>query len=257
MPKIIDIIGALEEKAPLALQESYDNCGLQTGDPSRECTGVILCVDPTPDVVMEAVQSGCNLVVSHHPLIFRGLKRITGATPVEKAVELSIRHGVAVYSLHTCLDNAPEGVSRRMAAMLGLEEVEALDAESGAGAVGTLSSPMRCEDFLREVKRVFGAPVVRHSAFEGHGIIRRVALCGGAGGSLLPLAVAAHADVMVTADVRYHDFADFGGRILIADIGHFESEHCTTGIFTDIITKKFPNFAVRDSHVESNPVNYM
>lgn len=257
MPKIIDIIEALEEKAPLGLQESYDNCGLQTGDPSAECTGALLCVDPTPAVIREASERGCNLVVSHHPLIFRDLKHITGATPVEEAVALSIRNGVAVYSLHTCLDNAPEGVSRRMAAMLGLGAVEALDAASGAGAVGTLHSPMESADFLRELKRVFGTPAIRHSAVSAGRTVSRVALCGGSGASLLPLALTAKADAMVTADVKYHDFADYGGRILIADIGHFESEHCTIGIFADIITKKFPNFAVRDSHVESNPVNYM
>lgn len=257
MPKISDIIGALEEYAPLVLQESYDNCGLQTGDASRECTGAMLCVDPTPAVIAEAAAAGCNLVVSHHPLIFRGLKRLTGSTPVEQAVELSIRHGVAVYSLHTCLDNAPAGVSRRMAGMLGLERVEALDAASGGGAVGELAEPLAAEDFLREVKRVFGAPVVRHSVADGSRMVSRVALCGGSGAPMLPAALACGADAMVTADVKYHDFADFGGRILIADIGHFESEQCTTGIFTDIITKKFPNFAVRDSHVESNPVNYM
>ncbi len=257
MPKISDIIGALEEFAPLSLQESYDNCGLQTGDASRECTGVMLCVDPTPGVIAEAASAGCNLVVSHHPLIFRGLKHITGSTPVERAVEYSIRNGVAVYSLHTCLDNAPSGVSRRMAEMLGLTQVTALDCESGAGAVGQLAEPLAAVDFLSEVKRAFGARVVRHSVPDGSRMVSRVALCGGSGASMLPAAVACGADAMVTADVKYHDFADYGGNILIADIGHFESEHCTIGIFTDIITKKFPNFAVRDSHVESNPVNYM
>lgn len=260
-PRIADIIGAIEASAPRSLQESYDNSGLQTGDPSAVCTGVMLAVDPVPAVIAQAQASGCNLVVTHHPLLFKGLKSITGSNPVEQTVIAAIRAGIAVYSAHTSLDRAPGGVSHRMAEMLGLKHIEPLEADEadtaiGLGAVGTLPHALTEAGFIQLVKSTFGSPVARHTRLTSREI-RKVALCGGSGSSLLPLAIAEGAQAMITSDTRYHDFVDYADRILIVDIGHFESERCSKSIFRAIITEKFPNFAHLYDATENNPINYM
>ena len=260
-PRIADIIGAIEASAPRSLQESYDNSGLQTGDPSAVCTGVMLAVDPVSAVIAQAQASGCNLVITHHPLLFKGLKSITGSNPVEQTVIAAIRASITVYSAHTSLDRAPGGVSRRMAEMLGLTYIEPLEADEadtaiGLGAVGSLPNALTETRFIQLVKSTFGSPVARHTRLTSREI-RKVALCGGSGSSLLPLAIAEGAQAMVTADTRYHDFVDYADRILIVDIGHFESERCSKSIFRAIITEKFPNFAHLYDATENNPINYM
>ena len=260
-----DIARELESAVPLCLQEGYDNCGWQVGDPDAPCTGVMICVDPVPDRITEAVAAGCNLLVSHHPLLFHGLKRITGDTLVQQAVMAAIANGVSVYSLHTALDNAsdPWGVSLEMARMLGLTDVTPLDADSGAGAIGEVSLDVMLDlsGFVAKVKEVFGSPVVRVSdplkaPCRSSGI-RRVALCGGSGSSLIDRAVGAGADIMLTSDVSYHRFADYAGKIQLVDIGHFESEQCTKSILYRIISQKFPNFVAKLSQQESNPITYL
>lgn len=259
-PTIGDVVGCLEAYAPRSLQESYDNCGLTLGDASRRCSGVMLTVDVSPEVVAEAVAEGCNLIVAHHPVIFHGLKSITGASLQERAIIDALRADVAVYSCHTSLDNAPGGVSHRIASMLGLEEVEVLDpradATTGSGVVGNLPEPMTGLRLVEKVKATFGSPAVRCSRFDMRRPIRRVALCGGAGGFLLPKAVAAGAQAMINSDTRYHDFLDFGDRLLIVDIGHHESENCTKDIFYHVIKEKFPIFAVRYADADENPIKY-
>lgn len=260
-----DVARVLEDAAPLCLQEGYDNCGWQVGDPEAECTGVMICVDAVPARVDEAVAAGCNLIVSHHPLLFHGLKRITGDTLVQQTVMAAISQGVAVYSLHTALDNAPDpwGVSLEMARVLGLTDIRPLDAESGAGAIGEVaeSSMLDLAGFVSKVKDVFHSPVVRCSdpskAPCTASQIRRIALCGGSGSSLIDRAVEAGADLMLTSDISYHKFVDYAAKIQLADIGHFESEQGTKSILYRIISQNFPNFVAKLSREESNPITYL
>ncbi len=256
-----DIISAINNYAPLSLQEKWDNSGVQLGDVTAPCRGVLLCVDVTEQVVAEAARRGCNLIVSHHPLLFKGLRNITGSTPVERAVIAAIRGGITVYSGHTSLDSAPGGISHCMVRMLGARfesvlEPSAPGAETGLGAVAVFETPLNEDAFVRLVKDTFGSSVCRCSRPAGRNI-ERLALCGGSGGEFIPRAVASGAQAYLTSDVRYHDFVDHGGDIFIVDIGHYESESCAKQIFYRIISEKFPNFAVYYSQTEQNPINYL
>ncbi len=263
MPTLQDIVGAIESFACPGLQESWDNTGWQltpTPPATTECTGVLVCLDVTPERIDEAVTSGCNLVISHHPLIFKGLKSITGATPAEQSVIRALGAGVAVYSSHTALDSASAGVSHELGVMLGLSDMEVLAPGSvpgtGLGVVGTLDPPLSVEGLIARVKEVYGSPIVRRTAGTGSDTIGRVALCSGSGGEFITTAASLGADAYITSDVRYHDFLDHGREILIVDTGHYESEKCTKSIFSRIISEKFPNFAVRMPQSEHNPVSY-
>lgn len=360
------IISVLEAFAPVALQESYDNCGLILGSALDECRGALLTVDCTEAVVDEAIARDCNLIIAHHPLIFKGIRRLNGRTDQERTVLKAVRNNIAVYACHTCLDSAPGGVSQRMAGMLGLESVAPLEqpqgkllkltayvpeadadslrlaladagageignydfcsytvngigrfrAKSGAnpyvgeigeihseneecvqvvlpawrrgaverallqthpyeepayefitldnapvmtglGAVGILTEPVTPAQLVAKVKETFGSPVARCSAYPSDSQIRRVAVCGGSGASLIGRAIAAGAQSIVTSDVKYHDFVDYAGDILIIDIGHHESENCAKSIFFDIISEKFPKFALWYAKADVNPINYL
>lgn len=260
--KVGDIIDAIEAVAPPSLQEGWDNTGLLVGYREADCRGVMLCVDVTPDIILEALEAGCDMIVSHHPLIFKGLKRLNGDGRVERSVELAVKRGVAVYCCHTSIDNAPGGVSRVMAKRLGVDGREVLSPQTGGGGntglgvVGCFSEPLTATDFVERVKRSFGSPVARCSRCPEGGITR-VAMCGGSGSEFIADAVAAGAQAYITSDTRYHDFVDYGEKIFIVDIGHFESEECTKEIFYQIITEKFPNFAVCYSVIETNPISYL
>ena len=246
--KIREIADAIEQYAPLRLQEEWDNAGIQVGDPEADITGVLLCTDATEAVVAEAIDRGFNLVISHHPLIFHGLKKIMGRTPVERTVAMAIKHDITIYSAHTNMDSAWQGVSFRMADKLGMTNVRLLDANdvspygeqaystAGCGVIGDIE-PMPAKEMLQKAKAAFEVGAVRYSG-DGDTIVSRVALCGGAGGFLLDKAVEQGAQLYVTADMRYHDFLDWHQRIVVADIGHYESEHFTKEIFLEIIQKK-------------------
>ena len=255
-----EIIDALARVAPLSLQESWDNSGLQVGDISQPCTGVMLALDPTPEVVSEAVAQGCNMVLTHHPLLFRGLKCLAGATRVEQAVIAAVRAGVVVCSWHTALDSAPAGVSYEMARRLGATVYAPLSpsptGNGGLGVIARLPAPMSADAFVAKVKSAFGSHPYRCSAVPD-GVISRIAICGGSGGEFIANAINARVQAFITADVRYHDFVDHGNDIFIVDIGHFESENCAKDIFYHVITEKFPNFAVCYSELEINPINYL
>lgn len=265
MPTLQDIVGAIESFAHPGLQESWDNTGWQltpTTPAATECTGVLVCLDVTPERVDEAAASGCNLIVSHHPLIFRGLKSITGATPSERTVLSAIGRGIAVYSSHTALDSASLGVSHELGRLLGLTSMEVLsqgrEPGTGLGVLGRFQLPMERAEFIARVKEVYGSPVVRVTGGpDGVTAISRVALCSGSGGEFITLARTLGAEAYITSDVRYHDFLDYGRDLLIVDTGHYESEKCTKSIFSRIISEKFPNFAVRMSQSEQNPVAYV
>ncbi len=367
MPSLSDIIKALEARVNPGFQESWDNSGWQVTPSGTgcECSGVMVAVDVTDAVITEATARGCNLIVSHHPLIFKPLRGLTGRTPSQRMAVRLIKEEIAVYSAHTSLDSMPGGVSAFLAAELGLSDVEVLvgrddtllkvvtfvphshvgnvmdaifaagaghigsydrcsfmaegrgtfrpvegsnpyvgnygedhtepeirleailrrhdrsavdqalraahpyeepaidyisleltDRSAGLGATGTLPTPLTETEFTELVKSVYGSPVVRTTAFQPGRTIKRVALCGGSGGEFIGAAIAAGADAYVTSDVRYHDFVDYTGRILVVDTGHFESEKCTKELLARIISEKFPNFAVCKSESEENPIQY-
>lgn len=364
MPTLQDLMRVLEQAAPLAYQESYDNAGLQCGDPRMEVRGVLIALDCTPAVVEEAVRRGCNVVVAHHPLIFKPLKRLTGANEVEQTLLKAIRHEVALYAAHTNLDNVRHGVNRKLAEKLGLtnlrildpkpgllaklityvppahtetvlqalyqagagqvgdysacsfrtegtgtftpgagtdpfigrrgepetvreervevllplhlqhaalralqqahpyEEVayeiirlENLNQEVGSGMIGELPEALPPHEFRQRLKAALGVPVVKHTEFEAP--IRKVALCGGAGSFLIGKARAAGADAYVTGDLKYHEYFAAEGRLLLCDVGHFESEQFTGEIFRDLLMGNFGStFALFIAETLTNPVRY-
>ena len=362
--QIAEIIAFLESMAPPALQEHYDNAGLITGHASWPCTGIICSLDATEDVISEAVANGCNMVVAHHPVIFGGLKKINGKNYVERTIIAAIKNDIAIYAIHTNLDNVIEGVNGRIAELLGLQDTAILapkaatlkklftfvpvaqaeqvraaifsaggghighysecsfntegagtfKAEAGAdpyvgepgrrheekeqkvevifpsflenkiiaalkkahpyeevaydivalsnphpgigsGVIGRLPEPVAEKTFLATLKSVFNLSVIRHTAFTGRPVTT-VALCGGAGSFLVPHALGAGADIYITADMKYHEFFDAEGRLLIADIGHYESEQFTINLLAERLEQKFPTFAVRKTAVQTNPVLY-
>lgn len=336
MSTVAEVCRWLEQVAPLAQQESYDNAGLIVGDSSAVVKGVLTCLDVTEEVLAEALEKGCNLIVAHHPIVFRGLKRLTGSTYVERCVAMALRNDLALYAIHTNLDNALyRGVNEAIAKRLGLQNTRILaprperlrveirakgavgdravegllrpygslrkqeqlegdelvhlwvtevsvsrkgeilsafrqmdpaygisflrmeeeDPFCGAGLLGELAQPMLAEDFLDFLKQRMKTDCVRHTRLP-KGKIQSVALCGGAGSFLLGKAMAAAADVFLSADFKYHEFFDADGRILIADIGHYESEQFTIELLRELIAEKFVTFAAHCTEVRTNPVFY-
>jgi dinuclear metal center YbgI/SA1388 family protein len=362
--KIADIILELENIAPPALQEPYDNAGLLIGMPQWNCNGVLCTLDATEEVINEAVEKKCNLVVAHHPIIFGGLKKLNGKNYVEKAVIAAIKNDIAIYAIHTNLDNVHNGVNKVIAGKLGLinttillpkenmlkklftfvplahidkvrdavfaagggqignynecsfsvegsgtfkaleganpfagevgtrhyekemkveiifphwmesriisamikshpyEEV-AYDVmvlsnkyqNTGSGMMGELPEAVNENDFLKKIKGAFGLNIIRHTPLTGKPV-KRVAVCGGAGSFLISKALASGADFYLTADVKYHEFFDANDRMVIADIGHFESEQFTIDLLAELLVDKFPTFAVLKSVTKTNPVQY-
>jgi dinuclear metal center YbgI/SA1388 family protein len=362
--KIAEVIATLESLAPSSLQESYDNAGLITGSPDWTCSGILCSLDATEDVIIEARSKGCNLVVAHHPIIFGGLKKINGKNYVEQTIIRAIKEDIAIYAIHTNLDNVLKGVNGKIAEMMGLEKqmilsekdgtlkklytfvplahaekvrtalfeagggqignytecsfnvegtgtfkagegadpfvgnlherhseneirlelvfpshlqgpiIKALKAAHpyeevafdivalsnphpgiGSGLLGELPEALSEQAFLQKIRSVFGTPVIRHTAFTGRPV-KRVAICGGAGSFLIAKALAKGADAYLTGDLKYHEFFDANGRLLLADVGHYESEQYTIGLLAGVLAKKFPTFAVLKTEVETNPVRY-
>ncbi len=362
--QIKTLIQILDNIAPASYQESYDNAGFLTGDSNVECTGVLCTLDATEDVINEAIAKGCNLVVAHHPIIFGGLKKITGKNYVERTIIRAIKNDIAIYAIHTNLDNLLSGVNKMMADKLGLVKRKVLqprqstlmklvvfvpvsDAEKvrnalfeagggtigkysecsfstkgtgtfrpsegtdphigeigkretleeekieiifpvylkdkmveamlkahpyeevaydllqlsnnfqevGSGLIGELENEMNETDFLALLKQQFGLSVIRYTPLLNKKV-KKIALCGGAGSFLINTALGAGADFYITGDVKYHEFFDAENRMVIADIGHFESEQFTIELLYDILHSKFPTFAVLKSEVKTNPVNY-
>ena len=258
MYKVRDIIKVIEGFAPLSIQEKWDNSGLSIGSPDAEVSSVLLGLDCTPELVDEAVACGADMIVTHHPLIFSGLKRLSPEDPVGTAGIKAVSAGNAVYAAHTTADKVLAGVSGAMAVRLGLENVQVLDPEeegTGLGVIGDFPSPMTASEALAYVKERFSLHVIRASR-PVDGMIRRVALCGGSGSSLIGKAMSAGADLYITGDVSYHHFFT-GGNFMIMDIGHYESEKDIVPILFSLLKKNFPNFAVRiTENVNSNPIYY-
>lgn len=362
--KIKEIIDALETFAPLPLQDSYDNAGLQVGLTETEATGALLCLDVTEAIIKEAVALGYNLVISHHPLIFKGYKSISGKDYIERCIIDAIKNDIVIYSMHTNLDNAMNGVSFKIAEKIGLQNVKVLEPISdkllklvtfvpktlalevrkalfdagcgnignydscsynvkgegtfranegakpfcgevgqehteeevrietilpdfiknsvtkalikahpyeepafdfypvknvwnqmGAGVIGELDEPMSELEFLKEIKKTFEVGCLKHNRLTGR-LIQKVAICGGAGSFLIPKAVG-KADVFITGEVKYHDYFNYNDSILVAEIGHYESEQYTKEIFYSIIKEAFPSLEVTISKINTNPIKYL
>jgi len=256
--KVGDIVAAVEEFAPLGIQEQWDNSGLCIGSPDAEVHGVLVGFDCTPALVDEAAAHGCDMIVTHHPLIFRGIKTIRPEDPTGDTIIRAIKAGIAIYAAHTTADKVLEGVSGAMARRLGLNNIAIMEDEGGVGlgAVGDFPEPMDAVEAIAFIKERFGLKIMRTSAPLKEKI-SRVAVLGGSGGSEIPKAMACGAQLYISADISYHNFFTPEG-FMVADIGHFESEVEITDILFSFLRKKFPNFAVRlgSSLREANPVHY-
>jgi len=362
--KIFDLISVIEKYAAPELQEDYDNAGLITGDTSWDCNGVLVSLDVTTEVIKEAIENNCNLVVAHHPVIFRGLKRINGTDYVGQVLIQAIKHDIAIYAAHTNLDNVVLGVNGMIAKKLRLKNVTILQPKNkmlrrlitfapvdkaglvrnaifkagaghignysecsfnsdgtgtfkagkgadpyvgdigerhyeketkieivypfylenqvvkalienhpyeevaydiftmnnvhygiGTGVIGELEQPKDEKDFLKFITKTFNVGAIRHTELLGKPI-KKVAVCGGAGSFLIKKAVQMSADIYITADVKYHEFFETEGKLLLADIGHYESEQFTIELIHDLLAEKFPTFAVLKTKVNTNPVKY-
>jgi dinuclear metal center YbgI/SA1388 family protein len=362
--KLHELTTYLESIAPLAYQEDYDNSGLIVGNGNQEVTQGLISLDCTEAVVDEAIRTGCQVIISHHPIVFKGLKKFNGKTYVERVVEKAIRHNIALYAIHTNLDSVTDGVNARICQVLGLKNPRILSAKNGilkklvtyvplshaatvrdalfkagagqvgdysecsfnaegtgtfkagqgtnpyvgqpgeqhheaetrietiypahleskilmalflnhpyeevaydlynltnqhqqvgAGMIGELENAVGEIEFLGSLKSNLKAAVIRHTQLKGKPV-KKVAVCGGSGGFLLKQAIAAGADVFVTADYKYHEFFDAEDKIVIADVGHFESEQFTQHLLFEIIQKKFSNFALRLTEINTNPIKY-
>lgn len=257
MPQICEIIHAIEQAAPRSAQEQWDNSGLIVDSGvDHDCTGVMLCLDITPGVVEQAAACKCNLIVSHHPLIFKGIKTISKDTPQGEALIQAIKNEISVYSAHTSLDNAPEAwnVSGELARMLGFRILGPLS-ESGTGVIAEAPNRLTPAELNAMCCSAFGVEHLRFSRYNRP--IKKIAIGSGACGFLIPEAIGAECDAMITSDVRYHDFLDYGQRIFIVDLTHYDTEKCTKAIFKHIISQNFLNFADVFCASETNPIEYL
>ena len=261
--KIKQVTNFLENIAPLEYQESYDNCGLIVGDAKVEVKGALITLDCTEAVIDESIAKGCNLVIAHHPIIFSGLKKLNGSNYIERTVIKAIKNNIAIYAIHTNLDNVHNGVNAKIAEKLGLINCKVLSPKQevnsdlvGSGIIGELKTPVNTDVFLESLKTKMQTKCIRHTLIVKEKI-QRIAVCGGSGSFLLKNAKSAKADVFITADFKYHEFFDAENKIVIADIGHYESEQFTKDLIYDLLVKNFTKFAVRLSKVNTNPIKYL
>ena len=256
--KVRDVIAVIEEFAPLSIQEGWDNSGLCIGSPEAEVSSVLFALDCTESLVDEAIDCGADMIITHHPLIFSGLKKISPEDQVGAAVIKAIKNGISIYAAHTNADKVVAGVSGAMAAKLGLVDVRILDEDgegTGLGVVGNLPQPLAVESVMSLVKDRFALKVLKSSK-PLDGMITRVAMCGGSGGSLIGSARKSGAQLYISGDISYHNFFTPEG-FMIMDIGHYESEIEIVNILFSLIKKKFPTFAVRiTQNINSNPIYY-
>lgn len=271
--KTKEVLNALEHFAPLPLQEDYDNAGLQIGLTETEVSGALLCLDVTEAIVDEAISLGCNLIVSHHPLIFHKLAHITGEDYVQRVVRKAIVNDIAIISMHTNMDAAEGGVNYKIAEKLGLENIAplgkmrtlevnattpgaSLNIMGSEGVVGEFAEPMAADDLIIKLKKSFGVECV-----ETNQLLRReiktVALCGGAGSFLLDDAIKAGCDAFITGEMHYHEFFGHEQQIQICVIGHYQSEQFTPEIFRDIINRNCPGVRTFITKINTNPILYM
>ena len=242
-----EIINSIESVAPRSAQEQWDNSGMQVGDTGRDIQSVLLTTDITEDVVNEAIMRGCQLIVSHHPLLFHGLKQVCGQTPQARVVEMAIKHDIAIYSAHTNLDSVIGGINTRLADKIGITnyrilvpsesrdfEITASRKETGLGVIGRLQKPVNYADFIEHIRAILECTYVRYTRAKNE-MIQTVALCGGSGAEFIGEAIMQGADVYITADCKYHEFQDADGQIGLIDIDHWISERHAREIFRDIL----------------------
>lgn len=270
--KIYQVVDALEHYAPLPLQEGYDNAGLQVGlTEAVEVSGALLCLDVTEAVVDEAIRKGCNLIVSHHPLIFRKLARISDENYVQRTVRKAIKNDITIVSMHTNMDAAMGGVNFKIAEKLGLRNLRFFGGEKeidgvkgGEGVIGEITDEtdtlhadgIAADDLVLMLRERFQAECVQCNQLLRRSI-RKVALCGGAGSFLLDAAIAAGADAFITGEMHYHEFFGHEQEIQICVIGHYQSEQFTSEIFRSIITEKCPGVKCEISEINTNPIIYL
>ncbi len=252
--KIKEILNHLETRFPLSYQEDFDNCGIQCGDKEREATGALVCFEMSDETIDEAIRLGANLVISHHPLILRkGIQKIEPTNRVGRILCKALENKMVLYAMHTNLDSAEGGVNDLFAQKLNLHNVKVLCETQvpnvGLGRIGELASETDGRTFLQSLKQIFGVEMVRYYG-NAEQTVRRVAVCGGGGSSFIQQALQAGADVYVSGDIKYHDFHTADKRMLIADIGHLESEQFVKEIIYKEIKENFINFAVSFSEVE-------
>lgn len=256
--KVSDVCRAIEKTAPLHLQDDFDNSGLQAGFPEAPVRKVLTCLDVTEAVVAEARERGCDMIVSHHPLLFHPLRQVSCATYQQRCVVDAICNGIAIYSAHTSLDNAPGGVNHRLASMLGLSGLSWLqpraDGAGGSGVIGSLPAPVRDYEFLSGLKDLFRVECLRHTAPCGKQI-GRVALCGGSGAFLMRDALRLGADAFITGEMHYHDYFESDG-MLLAELGHYQSECCTVELLRDILARELPELEVVTTNLNTNATLY-
>ena len=253
MTKVKDVIKEIEAVAPVYYQDEWDNSGLQVGFLEDEVKGVLACLDITEAIVDEAIQKGCSMIVSHHPLLFHPLKQVSDSTYQQRCVTKSIKAGIAIYSAHTSLDNAPGGVNYKIAELLKLKNLHWLEPkegmDAGSGLIGELNEPLEAEAFLNQLKETFKVESLRHS--DPRKPIHKVALCGGAGAFLMQTALEKGADAFITGEIHYHDYFDNDG-MLLAELGHYQSEQFTIDLLAEII-KCVP---VTKTTINTNPILY-
>lgn len=256
--KIKQVLSALEQFAPLPLQESWDNAGLQIGLTEAEVSGALLCLDVTEDIIDEAVSKGCNLVVSHHPLLFRGLKQVADANDVQRTVRKAIKHDIAVISMHTNMDNAAHGVNWKIAERLGCSDITPKSDAPHASqwVMATLPQPMNAEDFIHLVKQRFHVQCAMCNQLLQRPV-NTVAICGGAGDFVLDEAIAAGADAFITGEMHYHQYFGHEQDIQICVTGHYQSEQFTTEIFQKIIRDNCPGLNTVIADTNTNPIVYI
>lgn len=259
--KIKEVLSALERFAPLPLQEGWDNAGLQIGLTEAEVSGALLCLDVNEAIVDEAIENGCNLIVSHHPLLFKGLKTISDGDYVQRTVMKAILNRIAIVSMHTNMDNAKGGVNYKIAEHLGLHDVEFFaeksgNVEAGSGVVGLLPEPMSATAFIQLVKERFGVKCAQCNELLLRPV-NKVAICGGSGDFLLDDAIAQGADAFITGEMHYHVYFGQEQKIQICVIGHYESEQFTSEIFKSIIEDECPGLLVIIAKTSTNPIIYL
>lgn len=252
------IIQSIEQFAPLSYQEEWDNSGLQVGFPSANVSKVLLCLDVTESIVDEALARGCDLIVSHHPLLFRSIKQISDAAYQQRCVVKAIQGGIGIYSAHTSLDNAPRGVNDKIADVIGLEKrawlLPSKDGVSGSGLLGHLPRPMATQELLSLLKSRFKLESLRYSS-PCEGMIESIAICGGSGASLMREAVKAGAQCFITGEASYHDHFETEGMMLI-ELGHYQSEQYTIDLLYDYLVAQVPELQIVKTLQSTNPILY-
>tara|TARA_B110000211_G_scaffold50958_1_gene56012 strand:+ start:6639 stop:7418 length:780 start_codon:yes stop_codon:yes gene_type:complete len=254
-----DIIDVIEKWAPLENAEDFDNVGLLVGDPKENVNKALITIDTLENVIDEAIENKCDLIISFHPIIFTGLKKLTQETYVERVVKKAILNSINIYAIHTNLDNHPKGVNYQISQKLLLSNTEILikkdDSKIGMGMIGELKNSINELEFLNYLKEKMDVTAIKHSSFLNKKI-RKVALLGGSGSFAIEQAIENDADCFITADLKYHDYFKAENKILLVDIGHYESEQYTKNLILNLLNKKIPKFACIISKSKTNPVNY-